>query len=68
MYIYIHIHIHIHIYIYTHTCRYRWKPSSGSNLSVRALRACPLIESRQAILCRAIRGDSISVNSTPGLR
>ena len=41
-----------------------WKPSSSSNCSIRALRACPLIEIRQTAPCRAIRGNSISVNST----
>ena len=32
--------------------------------SIRAFRACPLVEIRQAVPCRAIRGNSISVNST----
>ena len=40
---------------------------SSSNLSIRAFRSYPLIEIRQAVLCRAIRGDSISVNSKPPL-
>ena len=40
------------------------KPSSSSNFSIRASRAYPLVEVRQTVLCRAIRGDSISVNST----
>ena len=43
---------------------YGWKPSSSSNFSVRAFRAYPLIEIRQTVPCRAIRGNSISVNST----
>ena len=38
---------------------------SSSNLSIRVVRAYPLIEIRLTILCRAIRGNSISVNSTP---
>ena len=40
------------------------KPSSSSNFSIRAFRAYPLIEIIQAAPCRAIRGNSISVNST----
>ena len=43
---------------------YGWKPSSNSNFSIRAFRACPLIEIRQTVPCRAIRGNSISVNGT----
>ena len=45
---------------------YGWKPSSrsSSNFSIRAFRACPLVEIRQTAPCRAIRGNSISVNST----
>ena len=43
---------------------YGWEPSSSSNLSIRAFRACPLIEIRRTAPCRAIRGNSISVNST----
>ena len=42
---------------------YGWKPSSSSNFSIRAFRAYPLIEVRQAVPCRAIRGSSISVSS-----
>ena len=43
----------------------RWKPSLSSSFSIREfLRAYYLIEIRQAAPCRAIRGDSISVNST----
>ena len=38
--------------------------SSSSNLSIRAVRACPLTEICQTVLCRAIRGNSISVNCT----
>ena len=61
---------------YTHRKggRYGWKPSSSSNLSIRAFsnsnfsirafRAYPLIEIRQRVPCRAIRGNNISVNST----
>ena len=41
-----------------------WKPSSNSSCSIRLVRAYYLIESRQAVLYRAIRGSSISVNST----
>ena len=37
---------------------------SSSNFSIRVFRADPLVEIRQAVPCRAIRGDSISVNST----
>ena len=37
---------------------------SSSNFSIRAFRACPLIKIRQTVPCRAIRGNSISVNST----
>ena len=33
-------------------------------LNSGAFRACPLVEIRQAVPCRAIRGNSISVNST----
>ena len=33
-------------------------------LSIRVFRAYPLMEIRQMVPCRAIRGDSISVNST----
>ena len=36
---------------------------SSSNCAIRAFRACRLIGIRQTVLCRAIRGDSISVNS-----
>ena len=35
-----------------------WKPSSSSNSSIRVVRAYPLIEIRQAVPCRAIRGNS----------
>ena len=41
-----------------------WKPSSSSNFSIRACRAYSPIEIRQTAPCRAIRGDSISFNST----
>ena len=37
---------------------YSWKPSSSSNFSIRAFRACPLTETRQTAPCRAIRGKS----------
>ena len=37
---------------------------SSSNLSTRAFRACPLVEIGRTVPCRAIRGNSISVNST----
>ena len=43
---------------------YGWKPSSSSDFSIRAFRAYPLIETKQTVPCRAIRGTSISVNST----
>ena len=42
-----------------------WKPSSNSTCSIRAFRAYPLIEIRQAVPCRAIRGSRISVNGSP---
>ena len=38
---------------------YGWKPSSSSNLPIRVVQAVPLIDSRQTVLCRAIRGNSI---------
>ena len=38
---------------------------SSSNFSIRAFRAYPLTEARQAATHRAIRGSSISVNRTP---
>ena len=37
---------------------------SSSNGSIRVARAHPLVDIRQAIPCRAIRGSSISVKST----
>ena len=37
---------------------------SSSNFSIRAFRAYPLVEIRQTVPCRAIRGDGISVKST----
>ena len=40
---------------------------SSLNPSIRAFRAYPLVEIRQTVPCRAIRGNSISVDSTPGL-
>ena len=40
-----------------------WKPSSSANLSIRAFRAVPLVDTRQAILYRAVRGNSISIGS-----
>ena len=43
---------------------YGWRPSSSSNCSILVVRAHPLIELRQIIPCRAIRGNRISVNST----
>ena len=43
---------------------YGWKPSSSWNFSIRVFRARPLIEIRQTAPCRAIRGNSLSVNST----
>ena len=44
--------------------RYGWKPSSSSNFPIRVVRAYPLIEIRQTIIHRAVRGNGISVNST----
>ena len=47
----------------------RLKPSSNSKWSIRAFRVDHLIKTRQAVPRRAIRGDSISANSTlPPLR
>ena len=43
---------------------YGWKPSSSPNFSIRVFRVYPLIESNQTAPCRAIRGNSIPVNST----
>ena len=40
-------------------------PHRAQNFSIRTFRAYPLVEIRQTVPCRAIRGDSISVNSTP---
>ena len=40
--------------------RYGWKPSSSSNVSIRVVRAYYLIGSKQTILYRASRADSIS--------
>ena len=37
---------------------------SSSNLSILYFRAYPLREIKQTVPCRAIRGNSISVNST----
>ena len=42
---------------------YGWKPSSSSNFSIRAFRVYVLTEIRQALLCRALRAESISVDS-----
>ena len=39
--------------------RYCWKPSSSSNLSIRAFRAYSPIEIIQPVIYRATRGDSI---------
>ena len=39
-------------------------PRRAENLSIRAFRAYPRIEIRHTFPCRAIRGNSISVNST----
>ena len=36
---------------------------SGSNFSIRVVRACPLAETRQTAPYRAIRGNNISVSS-----
>ena len=36
---------------------------SNSNFSIRAFRAYPLIEIRQTVPCRAIRGSNISVST-----
>ena len=43
---------------------YSWKPSSSSKFSIRAFRAYHLVEIRQTVPCRAVRGNGISVNST----
>ena len=43
---------------------YSWTSSSSSSFSIRDFRAYPLIETRRAVPRRAIRGSSISVNST----
>ena len=43
---------------------YGWKPSSSSNHSIRVVGAYPPREIRHTAPCRAIRGDSIGVNST----
>ena len=37
---------------------------SSSNSSIRAFRACPLIVIKQTVPCRAIRGNSVAVDST----
>ena len=37
---------------------------SSSNLSILVVRACPLVEIRQPVSYRAIRGNSVSVNCT----
>ena len=42
-------------------------PQTSSNLSIRVFRAYPLIELRQTILHRAIRGNGISVSPPPPL-
>ena len=41
----------------------RLEPSLSSNFSIRSFRAYPLIEIRQTVPYRAIRADSISINS-----
>ena len=41
-----------------------WKASSSSNFSIQAFRVYTLVEIGQMVPCRAIRGTSISVNST----
>ena len=71
IYIYIYIYICIRTWcsiIVRKGGRCGWRPSSSSNLSFRALRArisqfkllraCPLVQIRQAVPCRAIRGKS----------
>ena len=48
---------------------YAWKPSSNSNLRIPASRAHLLTAIRQTVRYRAIRGNSISINSIlPHLR
>ena len=42
---------------------YAWKPSSSSIVSSRALRVYPLVEVRQTVCRRKVRGDSISISS-----
>ena len=49
---------------YSEGGRHGWKPSSSLNLSIRVFRAYPLIDIRQTVPCRAIRGNSSSANST----
>ena len=51
------MYVYIYIYIYVLS-------SSSSNCSIRVVRACPLVEIRQAVPCRAMRGNRVSVNST----
>ena len=78
-YTYTHTYIYIYIYIYTGNSPMAaimrdavfgrgddtvGKPSSSSNFSTRAFRACPLVEITQTVPCPAIRGNGISVNST----
>ena len=43
---------------------YGWEPSSSSKCPIRAFRVVYLIEIRKTAPCRAIRGNSISVNRT----
>ena len=43
---------------------YGWKPSSSSKFTILAFRAYYLIDCRQKAHSRALRGNSISVNST----
>ena len=79
IYTHICVYISLSIYIYIYICLlvggsaengltrkggwHDWKPSSSSLCSNRAFRAYPLIEIRQTVPCRAIRGNSISLNS-----
>ena len=57
IYIYVCVYVYIYIYIYIHTL-------IEFKFINRAFRAYPLVEIRQTLPRRAIRGNSISVNST----
>ena len=65
IYICIYTYMYIHIYVYNNNNTNN-KASSSSNFSLRAFRTCPLVESGRTAPRRAIRGNSILVNSTSG--